>query len=229
MRTLRTLLTAGVAAALGTLTMLPMTAAAAPRPVLTAGVGFSHEYVNTCQSTAPYTCTVADGLLQITIQVRDRPTPAAPITVGYQIVDVTTTAGADYTGPTSGTVTIPATANYTFLYVPVVRDSVAETSERFDVRLTSSSISADRSDIGWAYIYDGGRIPPDCVETAASETQRALTCSARPAGQQWRISLDCQRWTGPDTIYGTLVTGNGRSEADCGTGWDAYTAWFTLA
>jgi hypothetical protein len=228
-RTVRHLLTVGLTAAVAAITLLPaVPAAAASRATITAGVGFSHEYVNTCQDTAPFACSVSDGLLSITVQVANRPTPAAPITVGYQLVDVTTTAGQDYTGPTSGTVTIPGTANWVMLTVPVVRDGLTEASERFDVRLTSSSVPADRSDIGWAYIWDGGRIPTDCVESATSAHDRSLTCSNRPAGQQWRIQLECFFWTGPDSRFGTIVTGNGRSDVTCGGTWEALESYFSL-
>lgn len=229
MRTIRHLLMVGLAAVIATFTLLPaVPAAAAPKATITAGVGFSYEYVNTCQQTAPFACSVSDGVLSITVQVANRPTPASPITVGYQIVDVTTTAGLDYTGPTSGTVTIPSTANWVMLTVPVVRDSVAESSERFDVRLTSASVPADLSDIGWAYIWNGGRIPADCVESATSSHDRSLTCSNRPAGQQWRIQLECFFWTGPDSRFGNIVTGNGRSDVTCGSSWEAMESYFSL-
>jgi hypothetical protein len=227
-RILSRLLAAGFAAVVGTVILLPAgPAGAATKATITAGTDFSYEYDNTCLDAAPFTCSITDGVVSVPIQVQNRPTPASPITVGYRIVDVTTTAGQDYTGPTSGTVTIPSNVNWVMLNVPVVRDGVAEPSERLDVRLTSSSVPADLSDIGWAYIYNGGRIPTDCVESATSAHDRALTCGNRPAGQRWRIQLECFFWTGPDYIFGTIVTGNGRSEVSCGT-WEAFGSYFSV-
>jgi hypothetical protein len=205
-------------AALATVAVLPaMPAAASHQPEIWAGSAFTYEYENTCQSTAPYTCTVRTGSLTIYIRVYYRPTPASPISVSYRIADITTTAGQDYTGPTSGTVTIPANLNYAQVTIPVVDDGVPESYEQLETRITGSSLPRASFHHVRSTIYDGGRIPRDCVETASSNLQRSLTCNNRPAGQRWQISLDCfNPWGGGhDQVPGNVVTGNGRSDAYC--------------
>ncbi len=61
--------------------------------------------------------------------------PAGDVTVEYSIVDVSTTAGADYTGATSGTLTIPAGATTASVPLEILADSADETNETFQVVL----------------------------------------------------------------------------------------------
>lgn len=216
MRTsLRTAAVAGVAA-LAAFGLIPTAQAASPRTVLTVGNDSSYEYEKYCLDDAPYTCGTRSGHLAIMIQVTDRP-KNTPITVGYQIVNGTATAGQDFTAAPTGTVTIPTTAAQAYVQIPVVNDGIAEPTETFQVRLTSSSVPADISDTGTGTILDGGVIPVDCnmVRTAGSTV--SMTCTNRPATQRWRAVLYCIAWGLQDEAYGNIVTGNGTSTADCAT------------
>ena len=216
MRTiLRTIAFAG-AAALVAFGLAPAAQAANLHTLLTVGDGSSYEYTKRCLDDAPYTCSTRTGSISIMIQVTDRPKNTA-ITVGYQIVDITTTAGQDYTAPTSGTVTIPTTAAQAYVQIPIVNDGVAEPSETFRVRLTSSSVTADISDTGLGTIQDSGQIPPDCDMTRIAGSTVSMTCTNRPPTQRWQILLYCIGFGLQDEAYGNIVTGNGTSTADCAT------------
>lgn len=61
-------------------------------------------------------------------------------------------------------------------------------------------------------------IPSDCVVTTTGPRSRSLTCSNRPAGQQWRLLVACRNiWAGDIdySLNGTIITGNGTSSASC--------------
>lgn len=205
-------------AALATIGLLPVTqAAAAVKPTISLQGNYTFEYENRCQDVAPFTCTVRPGSIALYVGVYNRPTPPSPVTVSWQILDVSTTAGQDYTGPTSGTVVIPSTSNSALaVTVPVTDDGVAESYEYFQARVVSSSLSHANFLHSRGEIYDGGRIPRDCVETRPSYDERSLTCSNRPAGQRWQIVLDCfHPWALTEPFFGNVVTGNGRSDTSC--------------
>lgn len=201
--------------ALGVLSVVPASAA---RPaVLAVWDGQDYEYQKYCTTDEPFQCNlIRSGHINITIQVSNRPRPNAPITVGYQIVDGTSTAGQDYQAATSGTVVIPANAAQAAVQVPLVNDGVAEATETFTVRLTSSSIPANISDTGVGTILDGSQIPPDCSLFRHDDRRTSLTCDNRPPTQNWRLNMFC---LGPFGIQGVamgnVVTGNGTSLADC--------------
>ena len=60
-------------------------------------------------------------------------------------------------------------------------------------------------------------IPSDCTVTNVSWDTRSLTCTNRPAGQHWSLSMWCTGIGGSDgPYYGNIVTGNGTSTASCG-------------
>jgi hypothetical protein len=57
--------------------------------------------------------------------------------------------------------------------------------------------------------------PADCTPTFVNHYTSALTCTGRPAGQQWRSYRDCTGpWLDSDAL-GNIVTGNGTSTAEC--------------
>jgi len=60
-------------------------------------------------------------------------------------------------------------------------------------------------------------IPSDCTVTKPNLATTYLTCTARPAGQHWRLVVLCAVIGGWGAIYadGTVVTGNGTSTAVC--------------
>ena len=214
MRTvLRMFTIAGVAAllALGTLPA----AQASSRTVLTVSDSASYEYYKSCSDSPPFACGTFGNTIFITIQVKNRPRPDAPITVGYQIVNGTAVAGQDFLGPTSGTVTIPVNASQDYVPVQLIVDSVTEPTETFTVRLTSSSVPADISDTGTGMINDGGVIPADCNLSRADASTVSLTCSNRPASQRWLETIQCGEEFTTLLVNGNAVTGNGTSTARC--------------
>ncbi|MEO7289435.1 MAG: hypothetical protein ABI140_21185 [Jatrophihabitantaceae bacterium] len=64
-------------------------------------------------------------------------------------------------------------------------------------------------------------VPADCAVTTTavySSITFHLTCSGRPAGEQWQIVISCnpRGVNGSDWYYyGNIVTGNGTSNAPC--------------
>jgi len=152
---------------------------------------------------------------QLRFYVRISGGPNAAVTVGWRLVAGTASAGSDYSGPTTGTVTIPKGIPGTSFTVPLVFDGFNESTEQFTVQLTSSSTPANISDTGTGTIRDGTQIPGDCTPSILSEGVMALDCTARPAGQQWRLQTLCLPFGRPITHLGNTVTGNGRSTVDC--------------
>jgi hypothetical protein len=58
--------------------------------------------------------------------------------------------------------------------------------------------------------------PDDCsVANASPAPTRIMTCTARPATQQWRINLFCSFGAADKDVYGNVVTGDGKSTAHC--------------
>ena len=232
MRTVSRITAAAVAgAALFTLSLSTAAQAAKPGPppptVVTVGDVESYEYVKFCSTSSPYACGTRDGSVTLVIQVTNRP-PNTTVTVGYQLVDVTTTAGQDYTGATSGTVSILPTAAQGYVTVPIVNDGVAEPTETFQVRLTSSSVPADISDTAVGTIRDGGQIPPDCDLASSDSLTRSLTCTNRPAAQRWHLYMYCINWVNVEDTVGNIVTGNGTSTARCPSGLNPSYPYFII-
>ena len=213
---LRALLVAAAAMSV-TVGLLPAAQAADP-PVFTVQDSTAYEYYWSCSSSAPYTCSSTGLSLYIPISM-NYPS-STPVTLGYQIVDITTTAGQDYTGPTSGTFTLPSWQAGTTLAIPLVNDGVSEPDETFQVRLTSSSIGAVISDTGIGTIRDASQFPSDCVLSRGDAYTASVSCTNRPATQQWYHQIVCQSW-GATTVNGNVVTGNGTSTARCST-WQTY-------
>jgi hypothetical protein len=57
--------------------------------------------------------------------------------------------------------------------------------------------------------------PADCTATFANSYTSALTCTGRPAGQQWQSYRDCTGVWLDSGAFGDIVTGNGTSTAVC--------------
>lgn len=218
MRTVLRVLAMAAVAALVTVGLLPAAQAKPPgpgnQPVFDVLDGAAYEYEKTCTNTEPYTCGTSVGRVFVHVGVQNRPNPLAPITVGWAIDPVTATYGVDYTGPTSGTLTIPTNSSQVAVIVPLVIDGLAEPTETFRLRLTSSSVGGTISDTGIGNIWNDGRIPPDCDLSRPGSDVVSMTCTARPSGQQWRLMQGTVE-TGWGVLvgYGNTVTGNGTSTA----------------
>jgi hypothetical protein len=69
-----------------------------------------------------------------------------------------------------------------------------------------------------AYAAGGTQEPADCSVTITVGGHYNMTCTGRPAGQQWQIDVNCfpQGLNGSDwDYYGNIVTGNGTSTGLC--------------
>lgn len=226
MRNLLRLLTIAASTAVLALGVLPA-AQAVPRPVFTVWDGVGFEFYKQCSNTPPYPCgTFTSGVfLQLTMS--SRPTPASPITVTYQLQDITATVGQDYqASAATGTITFAPYQTVSGVVIPTVNDGVAESDETFRLRLTGSSVPGTITDTGIGTIWDGGTLPADCDLLRPDAQSFSMTCTNRPAGEQWKVEVTCgDEW--PMFVYpqGNVVTGNGTSYATCtGTG-KPYHSW----
>lgn len=178
-----------------------------------------------CTASAPYSCSIRANRLQF--QIHMSPSPTTSVTLGWRLEDISTTAGADYTGPTSGTVTFPANGFVTYVYVPVVLDGVTEPNETVRFRITSSSIPADITDTAIGTIRNGTAIPSDCTVSQTAFNNMFMDCTARPATQHWHLQAFCANIGGGDFWDGNVVTGNGRSSITWCGGY-AYYPYFII-
>jgi hypothetical protein len=71
--------------------------------------------------------------------------------------------------------------------------------------------------------------PADCSETRINSRTVSLTCTSRPATQQWRYEVLCTGGWFDTSALGNIVTGNGTSTAVCPAGSFAQTpGWFVV-
>jgi hypothetical protein len=222
MRSILRLLAMTGVAMLAVFGLVPAADAAQPRTV-TVDDFASYEGQWSCTASPPYGCSIHPGQLQF--QIHMYPSPKQAVTLGWQIQDITTTAGQDYTGPISGTVTFPANGYVTYVYVPVVRDSITEPNETLRFRITSSSIPADISDTAIGTIQDGSQVPADCTVTQTNYNNMFMTCTSRPPAQRWHLQAFCANIGGGDIWEGNVVTGNGTSAVNPCGGYAYYPAF----
>jgi hypothetical protein len=200
--------------------LVPAADAAKPKPPpqpTTVTVDDSTRYEGdwVCTADAPFGCSIRPGQLQF--QIHLSPSPNQAVTLGWALDDITTTAGQDYTGPTSGTVTFPANGFVTYMNVPLVTDGVAEPTETVRFRLTSSSIPANITDTAIGTVQNGTQEPADCTVTQTDYNNMFMTCTNRPPTQRWHLRALCASIGGGDLFDGNIVTGNGTSAVDpCG-------------
>jgi len=193
------------------------------------------EYRWACGISAPFACYTYGGHVVFQIVVTNRPQPAAPITVNYAIDDITAVHDVNYSGPTTGTLTIdsnPPGHNDVQLAIPIVDSgSVNAPNKTLRVRLTGSSVpGANISDTEIGFIKSAGEIPRDCTPSRADGQSFSTTCTGRPPTSQWRVSVTCiEEFPMFRTVYGATITGNGTSSATCtGTGFDFFNWAFHL-
>src|SRR5262245_8914439 len=220
MGTVRRLAIIGSAAILGTVGALSTaptaSAGGGPPTVITVGDFSGYEHLPTCSNTAPYPC--GNTALSLGFRIYTSRIYNHNITVGWQIFGGTATAGVDYTGPTSGTVTIAGNTANREVLVPLANDGFGEPNETFQVRLTSASVPADLSSIGTETILDGSRIPGDCTLSKNAPNQEAMTCTDRPPTQRWYLVVWCHYPLGDPELRGNDVIGNGTSDGTCNIG-----------
>jgi hypothetical protein len=70
-------------------------------------------------------------------------------------------------------------------------------------------------------------IPADCTLNTTGHTSASLTCTQRPANQQWNLTVECLPWL-PKFMAGNIVTGDGTSTVQCGAGVLIVGEWFTI-
>jgi hypothetical protein len=202
--------------AVGALSVASAAMAGQPSTVITVGNASGYEYQPTCSNTAPYPCS--NTALTLAFRIYTSHIYNHNITVGWQISGGTATPGVDFTGPTSGTVTIAGNTGSNEVLVQLVSDGSGEPNETFDVHLTSASVPADLSSVGTETILDGSRIPADCTLSKTAPNEEAMTCTNRPASQRWYLDVFCAYPLGDPELLGNDVIGNGTSEGTCNIG-----------
>lgn len=212
MRSILRMLAMASAGALVVLGLVP--AAQAAGRTVTIDDFATNESSWSCTANPPFGCSSDAETLQFQISIY--PSPNQAVTLGWRLEDISTTAGQDYTGPTSGTVTFPANGFVTYVYVPLVKDAVAESTETVRFRITSSSIPANITDTAIGTIRNGNQVPTDCTVTQTTYDDMHMTCSNRPPAQRWHLRAGCMNFR-PLTMNGNIVTGNGTSSVtSCG-------------
>lgn len=206
---LRRVITAGAVLGLVIFGLMPATSSvAASGLVYTVGSDSANQEFLYCANTTPGPCT-AEGHNQLYVDLSlNRPDEA---TVYYQFVNGTAKVNVDYYGPSTGeqvmsqngTIDVP-------LYI-----TGATVAKTFTVKLTSASPSGNISSVGTETILPGNEIPPDCAMNLVSNSDLALTCTGRPAGQQWSFQAMCIYGFDDPTIAGNTGTGDGTSTVAC--------------
>lgn len=209
-----------LAAAAATLSTMPA-ASAVPRASVAVYGGVTAEYVKRCTSVEPFVCGTYTNVASFTISVWNT---NSPVTVSYEFLSGTATAGVDFTGPYTGSVTIQPNFPQAWVSVPVVNDGIAEPTESLSLRVTGVSVRANTGAQDETLIFDGGNMPADC-NLARDRTSFTLTCTDRPAGEVWHLSISCDRgpswpneWTRYFRVAGADVTGSGSATTQCPDG-----------
>jgi hypothetical protein len=213
----RRLVTTGAAVGLFALVLVPATPSVAAGLVYTVGSGSANQEFLYCANTTPGPCT-AEGHNQLFVDLSLN-TSDTEAQVHYKLVDGTAKVGIDYYGPSTGQQAISqtppgVTPEVGSIDVPLYITG-ATVDKTFTVKLTSASPSGDISSVGTETILPGNEIPPDCAMNLVSNTALALTCSGRPAGQQWYFEAVCFHGFDDPTIAGNTVTGDGTSTVSC--------------
>ena len=126
----------------------------------------------------------------------------------------------------SGTVTIQPSSPQAYVLITLINDGVGEPTESFNLKLTSTSSPGDISSVGTGTVLDGGQVPADCNLSKTAPDQESMTCTGRPAGQQWYLDQTCRYPLGDPELVGNLVTGDGTSAGTCNVGTTAGPASF---
>jgi hypothetical protein len=210
--------TGAALAGLVTLGLVPATpSAAAGGLVYTVGSDSANQEFLYCANTSPGPCT-AEGHNQLYVELSLN-TSQTEATVHYQLVDGTAKVNVDYYGPSTGEEAISQTpAGVTpeggIIDVPLYITG-ATVAKTFTLKLTSASPSGNISSVGTETILPGNEIPPDCAMNLVANSTLALTCTGRPAGQQWSFQAQCIHGFDDPTIAGNTVTGDGTSTVAC--------------
>jgi hypothetical protein len=218
---LRRIAVAGAAlAGLASFALAPA-AAAADRGAATRGLVYTvendsaHQGFLYCATSTPGPCT-SEGHGQLFVFL-DLNAPNVQATVDYKLVDGTAKVGVDFYGPSTGEEIFDGsdtTPQTTFIDVPV-KITGATVAKTFTVKLTSASPAGDITSVGTETILPGNQTPPDCSMNLVSTESLALTCTGRPAGQQWHFEAECFHGFDDPTIAGNTVTGDGTSTVTC--------------
>lgn len=219
MRTVRRFATIlGFAMVLVAACVLPAESAAmaASSTTITVGNFSGYEYLPTCSNTAPYQC--GQTALNLEFRIYTSKIFKHDIHIGWSISGGTATPGVDFTGPTTGIVTIAANTVNNAVDIPLVNDGFGESNETFNVHLTSADVPANLSSVGTETILDGSRVPGDCSLGKTAPNQESMTCTNRPVGQRWYLDADCFYPLGDPELRGNDVIGDGTSAGTCNIG-----------
>ncbi len=173
----------------------------------------SYQYYPYCDmSDSPPLCNLK-GSTQLVFEVDNSNAINQPITVDYQIVNGTAVDGTDFNIPMTGTITVPAEGGTGGLIVPVVNEGAPDATETFQVKLTGSSLPATLGGPATGTIYSQSEVPQDCSLNSDGHDM-VMTCTQRPANQQWHEVVPCAAF-GIRFYNGNTVTGDGTSTVNC--------------
>jgi hypothetical protein len=212
MLNLRHVVTAGIAlGGLVAFSLIPATPSfASGGLVYTVASTSANEEFLYCASYTPGPCT-SEGHNQMYVELGLNDT-SVNATVDYELVNGTARVGVNFYGPSTGEQTIDSGVG--LIDVPLMISSQT-TPLTFTIKLTSASPSGNISSVGTETILPGNEIPSDCSMNLISTESLALTCSNRPAGQQWNFQAQCIHGFYQPLETGNTVTGDGTSTVTC--------------
>jgi hypothetical protein len=207
-------------AGLVTLSLLTAAPSFASGLVYTVGSTSANEEFLYCANSAPSACT-AEGhnQLYVLLGLNNNNVNA---TVDYELVNGTAVVGVNFYGPSTGEQTISGGGG--LIDVPTMISNQTQPLT-FTIKLTSASPSGNISSVGTETILPGNQIPPDCSMNLLTTESLALTCSGRPAGQQWNFPAPCVHGFDWPLMTGNTVTGDGTSTVTCSSFY--YHVWDT--
>jgi hypothetical protein len=178
--------------------------------VYTVGSVSVNEEFLYCASSSPGPCT-AEGHNQMLVNLGLNNT-TDNATVDYELVNGTAQVGVNFYGPSTGEESISSGTGSIDVPLMISNQTAPLT---FTIKLTSASPSGNISSVGTETILPGNQIPADCSMNVVSNESLSLSCTKRPAGQQWNFQVPCVRGFAGGQATGNTVTGDGTSTATC--------------
>jgi hypothetical protein len=122
----------------------------------------------------------------------------------------------DFSTAATGEEVIPAGQTAATLPIPLLHSGVFDTTKSFTVVITGTTTPITISNGTGSALIEGGNIASDCSFTFLSSLSQSLTCTGRPATQEWNLRVLCGEIHGmPNGVGGNDVTGDGTSTVTC--------------
>lgn len=185
--------------------------AAAPTAFVRSDV--TEQYNVTCTSAS--TCnTITTGTMVMAFGRTGSTTSS--LGIFYKVVNGTAVNGVDFSTPATGEVVIAAGQTTANLSIPLLDAGLFDATRSFTVVITGTTTPITISNSTGTGLIEGGNVASDCSFTFLSGMSLALSCTGRPATQEWNLRVLCGEIHGmPNGVGGNDVTGEGTSTVTC--------------